>query len=415
MMNLVEELKWRGLQYQITDPELEKELNEGCLTFYLGADPTADSLHIGHLLAYLVAKRLEQHGHRPILVIGGGTGLIGDPSFKENERQLLSIEESMTNAEGIIRQVKKLLPNARIVNNYDWLSGLNAIEFLRDIGKHFNISYMIAKESVKSRIETGLSFTEFAYQIIQAWDFEYLFANHQCQLQIGGQDQWGNITSGMELIRKIHGIQSKTYGFTFPLVTKTDGSKFGKSESGNVWLDPVRTSPYEFYQFWINTADADVISRLKQFTFLSVSEIEVIERAFIDAPHVRMAQKVLAQEVTTLVHGSEKYLEAKKISEALFSGEMHTLSASMIEMACKDLINLEIASSIDIVDALIQAKIAPSKREARQLISSGAITLNGVKITDVSYVLEKKDAIEGIFYVIRKGKKSYSIIRQRIE
>ncbi|MDY0139460.1 MAG: tyrosine--tRNA ligase, partial [Candidatus Izemoplasmatales bacterium] len=278
-MNLYEELKWRGLLYQQTDEELSEKLNSEKLTFYLGADPTADSLHIGHLLAYLVAKRLEDYGHKPILVIGGGTGLIGDPSFKSQERKLLSIEDSLKNAEGIAKQAKHLLPEATIVNNYDWLSSLNAIEFLRDIGKHFNVAYMMSKDSVKSRIEKGISFTEFSYQIIQAWDFEHLFRNYNCTLQIGGQDQWGNITAGMELIRKIHTIDAKVYGITFPLVTKADGTKFGKTESGAIWLDKNKTSVYDFYQYWLNTADQDVINRLKQFTFLSQKDISDIEKS----------------------------------------------------------------------------------------------------------------------------------------
>jgi len=324
-MKLFEDLQWRGLLYAITDPNLEKALNEEKLTFYLGADPTADSLHVGHLLAYLVAKRLADYGHNPILVIGGGTGLIGDPSFKSQERSLLTIETSLKNSSGITKQVLKLLPKAKIVNNYDWISSLNAIEFLRDIGKNFNVAYMINKESVKSRIENGLSFTEFAYQIIQAWDFEYLFDKYGCSLQIGGQDQWGNITSGLELIRKNHGSESKAYGFTFPLVTKTDGTKFGKTESDALWIDPEKTSPYEFYQFWINTADDDVFNRLKQFTFLTKEEIENMEQEFLKAPHQRHAQKVLGKEVTTLVHGEAAYKKAKKnIRSAIFRRDSYS-------------------------------------------------------------------------------------------
>lgn len=410
-MKLFEDLKWRGLLYAITDPSLEKALNDEILTFYLGADPTADSLHVGHLLAYLVAKRLADYGHDPILVIGGGTGLIGDPSFKSQERQLLTIETSLKNAEGITKQVLKLLPNAKIVNNYDWLSSLNAIEFLRDIGKNFNVAYMISKESVKSRIENGLSFTEFAYQIIQAWDFEYLFSKYGCNLQIGGQDQWGNITSGLELIRKNHGAECKAFGFTFPLVTKTDGTKFGKSEFGNIWLDKEKTSPYEFYQFWINTADDDVFNRLKQFTFLSRDEIENLEKEFLKAPHLRHAQKVLAKEVTTMVHGEVAYLKAKKISEALFSGEIHTLDKDEINMGFQNLINYETSESELLQDLLLKLDLASSKRQARELITSGALLVNGEKITDTYFTVSSDQAIGGVFTIIRKGKKIYSIIK----
>jgi tyrosyl-tRNA synthetase len=345
------------------------------------------------------------------LVIGGGTGLIGDPSFKAQERQLLSIETSLTNAEGIKRQVLKLLPEALVVNNYDWLSSLNAIEFLRDIGKNFNVAYMIAKESVKSRIESGLSFTEFSYQIIQAWDFEHLYRNHGCQLQIGGQDQWGNITAGMELIRKLHGFESKAYGFTFPLVTKADGTKFGKSDGGNLWLDPLKSSPYEFYQFWINTADEDAIARLKQFTFLSQTEIEAIQDNFNKAPHERLAQKVLAKEVTTLVHGEENYLEAKKISEALFSGEIHTLSKVEIEMGFNDLLGATISEDLPLIDLMIMCGLASSKREARELIQTGAVSVNGNKVQDISCLVKKNEAIESVYTVIKKGKKAYAIVK----
>ncbi len=410
-MSLFADLKWRGLIYDLTDPELSFALDNEKLVFYMGADPTADSLHIGHLLAYLVAKRLENHGHKPILVIGGGTGLIGDPSFKATERQLLSIETSLKNAEGIKRQVERLLPKALIVNNYDWLSSLNAIEFLRDVGKHFNVAYMIAKESVKSRIESGLSFTEFSYQVIQAWDFEHLFKNHGCTLQIGGQDQWGNITAGMELIRKVHGFASKAYGLTFPLVTKTDGSKFGKSEGGNLWLDPLKTSPYEFYQFWINTADEDVIARLKQFTFLNRAEIESIEKAFLAAPSERLAQKTLAREVTTLVHGENNYQEAKKISEALFSGEIHTLNKTEIEIGFGDVIATHVHEDRPLVELLLSCNLASSKREARELIENGAITVNGFKIADLGHVVERRQAIGAVFTIIRKGKKTYAIVK----
>ncbi len=410
-MRFFEELKWRGLVYDMTDPELEKALNEQQLTFYIGVDPTADSMHVGHLLALLVAKRMQLAGHRPIIVIGGGTGLIGDPSFKNQERPLLSIATSLANAAGIRRQIERLLPNAQTVNNYEWLSSLNAIEFLRDIGKNFNVTYMMSKDSVKSRIENGISFTEFSYQIIQAWDFEHLFATHQCQLQIGGQDQWGNITSGLELIRKVHGPEAKAYGFTFPLVTKADGTKFGKSESGSVWLDPDKTTPYEFYQFWINTADDDMEMRLKQFTFFSPEEIQTLLVDLKEHPEQRNAQKALAKELTVLVHGEMAFREALHITEALFTGNLEELTAEEIAMGFKDLMETTLSADTYIVDVLLQTRLASSKREARELLQSGAISINGTRVTDLDFVVQKSMAIGEQFTILRKGKKKYSVIR----
>jgi len=412
-MNLYEDLKWRGLLYQQTDDDLSDKLNKESLTFYLGADPTADSLHIGHLLAYLVAKRLENHGHRPILVIGGGTGLIGDPSFKSQERKLLSIEDSLKNAEGIARQARHLLPEATIVNNYDWLSSLNAIEFLRDIGKHFNVAYMMSKDSVKSRIENGISFTEFSYQIIQAWDFEHLYRNYNCVLQIGGQDQWGNITAGMELIRKIHTVDAKVYGITFPLVTKADGTKFGKTESGAVWLDKNKTSVFEFYQYWINTADQDVINRLKQFTFLSKEAIDELEVSIQTEPEKRLAQRVLAEEITKIVHGENELKKALRVTEALFSGEVGNLDLEEVEMGFSNLDSMEITEDALLVDCLVALNLASSKRQSRELITANAITVNGIKVTDVLTAVSKKNALHGKYTIIRKGKKKYAVIEHR--
>jgi tyrosyl-tRNA synthetase len=409
-MKLFEDLTWRGLVFDLTDPQLAQALNGDPMTFYLGADPTADSLHVGHLLAYLVAKRLMNAGHKPILVIGGGTGLIGDPSFKANERQLLTIETSLQNGRDIEKQVVHLLPNAVTVNNYDWISSLNAIEFLRDIGKHFNVSYMMSKDSVKSRIENGISFTEFSYQIIQAWDFEHLFRTRQCTLQIGGQDQWGNITSGLELIRKIHGADAKAFGFTFPLVTKADGTKFGKTESGTVWLDPLKTSPYDFFQFWFNTADEDIVMRLKQFSFMATSDIEDLAIKVKAEPHLRAAQKALAKELTVLVHGEAAYEQALRISTALFSGGIEQLSAAEIEIGFKDLFAAQVSVATPLVDVLILADLAKSKREARELIQTGAVSLNGKKVEDLNAILDPSEAIEGKYSVLRKGKKKYAII-----
>jgi tyrosyl-tRNA synthetase len=410
-MTLYEDLQWRGLIYQETDESLKDKLNQESLTFYIGTDPTADSLHVGHLMANLVAKRLEDHGHKPILVIGGGTGLIGDPSFKADERQLLSIEESLKNAAGIEKQVKHLLPTAKVVNNYEWLSSLNAIEFLRDLGKHFSINYMMAKDSVKSRIEKGISFTEFSYQIIQAWDFEHLYKTYHCTLQIGGQDQWGNITSGSELIRRIHGVDAKVYGLTFPLVTKTDGTKFGKTESGAVWLDPEKTSPYEFYQFWINTPDADVISRLKQFTFLSREEIEDIEKTLETEPEKRLAQTRLAQEVVEMVHGKDALKQAMNVSDALFSGNIKDLSVQEIEMGFKNLPSISIDGNIGLLDALVELNLVQSKRQAREMVGSNAVSVNGEKVNDTYYDIDQSHAFGQKYSIIRKGKKKYGLIK----
>jgi tyrosyl-tRNA synthetase len=410
-MTLYEDLQWRGLIYQETDESLKEKLNHESLTFYIGTDPTADSLHVGHLMANLVAKRLEDHGHKPILVIGGGTGLIGDPSFKADERQLLSIEESLKNAAGIEKQVKHLLPTAKVVNNYEWLSSLNAIEFLRDLGKHFSINYMMAKDSVKSRIEKGISFTEFSYQIIQAWDFEHLYKTYHCTLQIGGQDQWGNITSGSELIRRIHGVDAKVYGLTFPLVTKTDGTKFGKTESGAVWLDPEKTSPYEFYQFWINTPDSDVVSRLKQFTFLSREQIETIEKSLESEPENRLAQNTLAQEVVEMVHGKEALKQAMNVSDALFSGNIKDLSVQEIEMGFKNLPSISVAGNIGLLDALLELNLVQSKRQAREMVGSNAVSVNGEKMNDTYFEIDKTQAFGQKYSIIRKGKKKYGLIK----
>jgi len=412
-MNLYEDLKWRGLVYQETDETLRQKLNEEVLTFYIGTDPTADSLHVGHLMANLVAKRLEDHGHKPILVIGGGTGLIGDPSFKADERKLLSIDESLKNAAGIAKQFKGLLPTAKVVNNYEWLSSLNAIEFLRDLGKHFSINYMMAKDSVKSRIEKGISFTEFSYQIIQAWDFEHLYKNYNCTLQIGGQDQWGNITSGSELIRRKHGVDAKVYGLTFPLVTKTDGTKFGKTESGTLWLDPNKTSPYEFYQFWINTPDADVISRLKQFTFLSRQEIENIEDSLEKEPEKRLAQTTLAKEVVEMVHGKDALQKAINVSEALFSGNIKDLTIDEIEMGFKHLPSLLIEEDMLLLDALIQLSLVQSKREAREMVKNNAVSVNGEKENDIAFEVKKENAFGKKYTIIRKGKKKYGVLKHQ--
>jgi tyrosyl-tRNA synthetase len=410
-MTLLEELKWRDLIYDVTDPAIEAFMESGSVTFYVGADPTADSLHVGHLISYLVSKRLQDRGHHPILVIGGGTGLIGDPSGRSSERQLLTLETTLSNSEAIKAQVLNILPEAKVVNNYDWISTYDIISFLRDIGKHFNINHMINKDSVKSRLENGISFTEFTYQIIQSLDFMHLYKEHDCKMQIGGQDQWGNITAGLDLIRKTLGHESKGYGFTWPLLTKADGSKFGKTAGGAIWLDKNRTSVYEFYQYWINTPDSDAISFLKKFTFMSVEETKAVIKAFEEAPHQRLAQKKIAEELTVLVHGREAYESAVRISDALFSGNIQNLSKDEIKEGFKDVPSISLNEDVMLVDCLIDAGLAKSKRESREFIKNNAISVNGNKEQDLEFVIKKANAIENAFTVLRRGKKKYALIK----
>jgi tyrosyl-tRNA synthetase len=417
-MDLLQELEWRGLINQVTDKEgLQKLLNEEKVTLYSGFDPTADSLHIGHLLPILTLRRFQLAGHRPIALVGGATGLIGDPSGKKSERTLNPKETVQQWSERIKEQLSRFLDfdakenPAKIANNYDWIGSLDVISFLRDVGKHFGINYMLAKESVQSRIETGISFTEFSYMILQSLDFLKLYQNEQCRLQIGGSDQWGNITAGLELIRKTEG-DAKAFGLTVPLVTKADGTKFGKTESGAIWLDREKTSPYEFYQFWINTDDRDVIKYLKYFTFLSKEEIEELEKQLQKAPEQRAAQKALAEEMTKLVHGEDALKQAIRISEALFSGSVSELTAEEIEQGFKDVPSFEYeGEEVPLVELLVMAKIVPSKRQAREDITNGAIYINGDRIQDVNAVITKENRIEGRFTIIRRGKKKYYLIR----
>ncbi|WP_181537687.1 tyrosine--tRNA ligase [[Anoxybacillus] calidus] len=419
-MDLLQDLQWRGLINQVTDEEgLQKLLSEEKITLYSGFDPTADSLHIGHLLPILTLRRFQLAGHRPIALVGGATGLIGDPSGKKSERSLNEKEVVQQWSQKIKDQLSRFLDfettenPAKIANNYDWIGSLDVISFLRDIGKNFGINYMLAKESVQSRIETGISFTEFSYMILQALDFLKLYQNENCKLQIGGSDQWGNITAGLELIRKTE-EEAKAFGLTIPLVTKADGTKFGKTEGGAVWLDKEKTSPYEFYQFWINTDDRDVIKYLKYFTFLSKEEIEQLEKELHEAPEKRAAQKALAEEVTKLVHGEEALRQAIKISEALFSGSISDLTADEIKQGFKDVPSFEYeGEEIALVELLVMSKISPSKRQAREDITNGAIYVNGERIQDVNKVLTKEDRIEEQFTVIRRGKKKYYLIKYK--
>lgn len=409
-----QELKDRGLVFQTTDEAaLEKQLNEESVKLYVGFDPTADSLHIGHLLPILMLRRFQLQGHVPIALVGGGTGMIGDPSFKDQERQLNTLSIVKEWSQSIKDQLSRFIDfddekaPAVLANNYDWLGSISLIDFLRDVGKNFTINYMMSKESVKRRIESGISYTEFAYQLLQAYDFLKLYENHGCLLQLGGSDQWGNITSGIELLRREKEVQG--FGLTMPLITKADGTKFGKTEGNAVWLDPEKTTPYEFYQFWINTDDRDVIKFLKYFTFLSLTEIAAIEQEFTAAPESRVAQKALAKEVTTLVHGEEKYRQAVHISQALFSGELKTLSSEEISQGFKGVPSYEITTEdgSQLLDLLVASKIASSRRQAREDLQNGAIYVNGDRIQSVDYELREEDKLSGKHTIIRRGKKKY--------
>ncbi|NLM63418.1 MAG: tyrosine--tRNA ligase [Mollicutes bacterium] len=404
-MKLFDELKWRGLVDNITSPELEEKINNGGLTFYIGVDPTADSLHIGHFSSLLVAKRLKEGGHHPIILVGGATGLIGDPK-PNTERPMIKKEVLDYNYKCLHEQISKLF-GFELVNNYDWAKDINFIDFLRDYGKFFNVNYMINKDTVKRRLEIGITYTEFSYMIMQALDFLYLYENKNCVLQIGGQDQWGNITAGIDLIRKK--IGKVAYGLTIPLITKADGSKFGKTESGTVWLDKNKTSPYELYQFLINSEDEKVIEYLKKLTFLTPEEIEKLEESLKKEPHLRLAHKTLAKEIVTFIHGKEEYERAVEMSEKLFNGDIKGLSVKDILIGLKDVPSFEIEEELNIVDFLVKHKICSSKREAREFINSGSITINGDKIENVELVITKDLALENQVVIIRRGKKKYFI------
>lgn len=416
-MTLLEELTWRGIVHQQTDEAgIKTTLENEKISLYCGVDPTGNSMHIGHLLPFLTLRRFQQHGHKPIILVGGATGMIGDPSGKAAERQLQTVETIAHNVECLQNQMRRLFDfeadnGAKMVNNYDWTSNLSIVEFLRDFGKSFNVNYMLAKDIVASRLETGISYTEFTYTILQAMDFDHLYANHNCRMQIGGSDQWGNITSGLELIRKRQGSEAKAFGFTIPLVTKADGTKFGKTESGAIWLDPEQTSPYEFYQFWINTSDADVVKYLKFFTFLDRETIESLEVSVQEQPHLRAAQKALAAEMTRLIHGQAALDQAIAISQALFSGNIQALTAAEIAQGFKDVPSTTITEAMNILDLLVETGVVKSKREAREFTNNGAIMINGEKQQDVEFIVEPANAIEGQYTVIRRGKKIYHVVK----
>jgi len=402
-MTVFEDLKWRGLIKDVSSPKVEELLNQGGVTFYIGTDPTGDSLHIGHFSSFLIATRLKRAGHHPILLIGGATGQIGDPK-PTAERAMITKEAVNHNVEALTNQVKKIF-GFDIVNNYDWSKDINFIDYLRDYGKYFSINYMLDKDIIKRRLEAGITYTEFSYMIMQSLDFLWLYQNKNCIMQVAGQDQWGNITAGIDLIRKKTGEEA--FGMTMPLITKKDGTKFGKTEGNAIWLDINKTSAYEMYQFFINVEDEMVIDYLKKLTFLSREEIEAIEKIHEEAPEKRVAHKKLAEEVITFLHGHEEYEHALKISESLFSEKVTELSSEDIIHSLKGVPTKEVSLGDNLVDFVVNYNICSSKREARELICAGAISLNNKKITDLDYLVNEENAIDGKVIIIKKGKKNY--------
>ncbi len=402
-MTVYEDLKWRGLIQDISDPELIDKLNAGGLTFYIGTDPTADSMHIGHYSSFLISKRLAKAGHHPILLVGGATGLIGDPK-PTSERPMISKEEVLKNFAGLKAQAEKIF-GFEVVNNYDWTKDINVLDFLRDYGKYFNINYMLAKDKVKSRLESGITYAEFSYMILQALDFLHLYETRNCTLQVAGSDQWGNITSGIELIRKK--LDKTAYGMVMPLVTDSHGVKFGKTEGNALWLDKNKTSAYELYQYLINLEDSMIIDYLKKLTFLTPEEISAYEKQNTEHPELRAAHKRLAQEIITDIHGSEEYEHALSISESLFSDKIWNLSKEDIISSLKDLPNFTVKEGINILDLLVANGICSSKREAREMVSGNAISINNTKLTDIDAIITKKMAIDGEVLLIKRGKKNY--------
>ena len=417
MSNLLEELKYRDLVYQQTDEEgIKKLLETESVSIYCGTDPTGDSLHVGHLLPFLTLKRFAKYGHKPVVLVGGGTGIIGDPSGRSEERQLQSLETIAENAKKLENQLRNIFrgdENIEFVNNGDWLGKMSMIEFLRDYGKLINVNYMLAKDSVSSRLENGLSFTEFSYTLLQGIDYAYLNEHHGVKMQLGGSDQWGNITTGLEIMRKLRG-DVEAYGFTIPLMLKSDGTKFGKSTGGAVWLDPEKTTPYEFYQFWFNTADNDTISAIKKFTFLEKEEIEKLEESLAKEPHLRLAQKALAEELVKIVHGEAALESALNITKALFSGNIKELTLDELKVAVKGMPKAQLPKEdINIVDFLVESGVVTSKRQAREDVNNGAISINGDKVTDLALTIDNSSRLEDSFTVVRRGKKNYKLVEYK--
>ena len=414
---MLEELKYRDLVYQQTEEEgIKKLLETESVSIYCGTDPTGDSLHVGHLLPFLTLKRFAKYGHKPVVLVGGGTGIIGDPSGRSEERQLQSLETIAENAKKLENQLRNIFrgdENIEFVNNGDWLGKMSMIEFLRDYGKLINVNYMLAKDSVSSRLENGLSFTEFSYTLLQGIDYAYLNEHHGVKMQLGGSDQWGNITTGLEIMRKLRG-DVEAYGFTIPLMLKSDGTKFGKSTGGAVWLDPEKTTPYEFYQFWFNTADNDTISAIKKFTFLEKEEIEKLEESLAKEPHLRLAQKALAEELVKIVHGEAALESALNITKALFSGNIKELTLDELKVAVKGMPKAQLPKEdINIVDFLVESGVVTSKRQAREDVNNGAISINGDKVTDLAFTIDSSLRLEDSFTVVRRGKKNYKLVEYK--
>ncbi len=416
---LIKQLQERGLVAQITDQEaLAERLSQGSISLYCGFDPTADSLHLGHLVPLLCLKRFQDAGHRPVALVGGATGLIGDPSFKAAERKLNTSETVANWVEKIRNQVAPFLNfeqgdnRAIAANNYDWFASMDVLTFLRDIGKHFSVNQMINKEAVKQRLnreEQGISYTEFSYNLLQGYDFACLNKRYHVCLQIGGSDQWGNITSGIDLTRRLN--QQQVFGLTVPLITKADGTKFGKTEGGAVWLDPTKTSPYKFYQFWINTSDADVYRFLKFFTFLSLESIDALEQEDKQSGKAPRAQSVLAEQVTKLVHGEQGLAAAKRITTSLFAGDLQQLTEHDLQQLAQDgMPAIYLEKAADLQQALVNAQLVPSRGQARTMIGSNAISINGQKISDSEYRFTEQDKLFGQYSVLRRGKKHYCLL-----
>ncbi|MBR3145959.1 MAG: tyrosine--tRNA ligase [Bacilli bacterium] len=406
-MTLFEELEWRGLVKDLAGDDIKDKLNNDKLTFYWGTDPTADSLHLGHYSSLVTAKRLAKSGHHPILLVGGATGLIGDPR-PTAEREIIAKEVVDKNVEGLSKQVKEIVGNdVEVVNNYDWMKEFSFLDFLRDVGKYINVNYMLDKDIIRRRLESGITFAEFSYMLLQGYDYLHLFREKGVTLQAAGSDQWGNITTGIDLIRKMEGKQ--VYGFTMPLILDSTGKKFGKSEGNALWLNENKTSSYELYQYLINTEDASVEEYLKVFTFLTPEEIIDVMKKHNEQPELRMAQKELAKQIITDLHGEASYERALKISESLFSGDIKNFTSKEVEDAFKGLVPFEISSDLNIVDLLVESGVCSSKREAREFIGNGSITLNGDKITDLEFVVTKDNCIDSKYLVVRRGKKKYYV------
>ena len=407
-MKLYDELKWRGLINDVSSDEVEHLINDTKVKFYIGTDPTGDSLHIGHFSSFLICERLKRAGHIPVILVGGATGLIGDPK-PSKERPMISYEQVDHNIKCLKAQIEKVFPGVEIVNNIDWCKDINFLDFLRDYGKYFNINYMLDKDIIRRRLDSGITFTEFSYMIMQALDFEYLFKENGVTMQIAGQDQWGNITAGIELIRKKD--EKEAYAFTMPLITKADGTKFGKTEGGAIWLDKSKTSSYEMYQFFLNAEDTKVIDYLKKLTFLSKEQIEELEKSLETEPHLRKAQKALAEEVITFLHGHEEFERAVAISEALFKGNIKELTLDEILVCFKGLPQNMTEKEVNIVDALVLCHAAQSKREARDFVNGGGVSINGEIIKDITFTISADNAFGKEYTVIRRGKKNYYLLK----